>query len=153
MLSENTENSLGTSNIISIEYSNAESCSNKSNKPNNTSISTGKKVNFRHNSKSAKKQERKKYQNAKAIVGDSVVKDIYGWEVSDDNEKVPKHFSRSTAEDMTCIKPPNKRNPDCFIIHVAKNHLKSNQHPETIERNIAGVANNSKTDTNKVFQV
>ena len=46
-------------NVISIEDSNAESYSNKSNKENNTSISTGKKVNFRHN---RKKQGRKKDQ-------------------------------------------------------------------------------------------
>ena len=38
-----SENSLGTSNVISIEDNNAESYSNKSNKPNNTSISLEKK--------------------------------------------------------------------------------------------------------------
>ena len=44
-------------NVISIEDNNAESYSNKSNKPNNTSISNEKNVNFRQN---RKKQERKK---------------------------------------------------------------------------------------------
>ena len=52
LLSENTENSLDANNVISIEDNNAESYSNK--RPSNTSISTEKKVNFRHN---RKKQE------------------------------------------------------------------------------------------------
>ena len=52
LLSENTENSLDANNVISIEDNSAESYSNK--RPSNTSISTEKKVNFRHN---RKKQE------------------------------------------------------------------------------------------------
>ena len=45
LLSENTENSLDASlDVISIEDSNAESYSNKSIKPNNTTISTRKRV-------------------------------------------------------------------------------------------------------------
>ena len=61
-------------NVITIEANNADSCSDKSNTLSNTSISTEKKVNFRHNSK---KQEPKKDQFVAAIVGDSMVKDIY----------------------------------------------------------------------------
>ena len=57
LLSENTKNSLDTSNVISIEDNNAENYSNKSIKPSHTSILTGKKVNFRHNRKN---QEQKK---------------------------------------------------------------------------------------------
>ena len=51
LLSKNPENSLDTSNVISTEDNNAENYSHKSKKPHNTSFSTGKKVNFRHNSK------------------------------------------------------------------------------------------------------
>ena len=100
MLSESTENSLNANNVnvISVEDDDTESYSNKSNKLNNTSISTNEKVNFRHN---RKKQERKKDHIVTAIMGDSMVKDIYGWELSDNNKKVVvKHFSGSTTEDM-----------------------------------------------------
>ena len=63
-----------------------------------------------------------------------------------------KHFSGSTTDDMmTYIKPPLKRNPYRFIIHVETNDLRSNQEPETIARNIVEVACNSRTDTNKVL--
>ena len=59
LLSENIENSLDASNVnvIAIEDNNAGSYSNKINTVSNTSISTEKKVNFRHNKK---KQECKK---------------------------------------------------------------------------------------------
>ena len=67
-------------------------------KPNNTSILTRKKVNFRRN---RNKQEHKKDQIITAIVGDSMVKDIYGWELSDNYENVVvKQFSGSTTEEM-----------------------------------------------------
>ena len=63
----------------------------KNTKPNNTNILTKKKVNFRRN---RKKQERKKDQIITTIVGDSMVKDIYGLELSNNYEKVVvKQFS------------------------------------------------------------
>ena len=120
LLSKNIENSIDTSHVISTEDNNAKSYSNKSNEPNNTSISTGKKVNFRQN---RKKQVRKKDQIVTAIMVGSVVKDIYGWVLSHDNEKVAvKYFSGSSIEDMmTYIKPPLKHNPVRFIIDVRTN--------------------------------
>ena len=82
-----------------------------------------------------------------------MIKDIYGWQLSDNNEKVVvTDFGGPTTEDMvTYIRPPLKRNPDRFIIHVGTNDSRSNQDPETIARNIVEVACNSKTDTNKVL--
>ena len=72
MLSENSEQCLDVKNVISIEFKNAKSYTNKSNKPNNTIISTEKNVNFRQN---RKKQKSKKDQIVTPIVGDSMVKD------------------------------------------------------------------------------
>ena len=82
-----------------------------------------------------------------------MVKDIYGWELSDNYEKVVvKQFSGSTTEDMmTYIKSPLKCNPDRFIIHIGTNDLRSDQDRETIVRNVVDVANNSKTDINKIL--
>ena len=86
-------------------------------------------------------------------MGDSVVKGIYGWELSDNYEKVVvKQFSGSTTEDMmTYIKPPLKHNPDRFIIHVGTNDLRSDQYRETNMRNVLEVANNKKNDIKKVL--
>ena len=82
-----------------------------------------------------------------------MVKDIYRWKFSDNNEKVvAKHFSELIIEDMmTYIKSPLKHSLDCFIIHVGTNNFRIDQHPEIIARNIVEVANNSKTDTRKVL--
>ena len=54
-----------------------------------------------------------------------MVKEFYEWELSDYNKKIAvKHFSGLATEDMmTYIKPPLKRNPDCFINHVGTNNL------------------------------
>ena len=63
-----------------------------------------------------------------------------------------EQFSGSTTEDMMkYIKPPLKCNPDRFIIHVGTNDLRSDQDRETIVRNVVDVANNSKTDINKIL--
>ena len=82
-----------------------------------------------------------------------MVKDIYGWELSDNYEKVVvKQFKGSTTKDtMTYIKPPLKRNPDHFIIHIGTNDSRFDQDRETIVRNVVEVANNSKTDIKKVL--
>ena len=91
MLSENSGKCLDVNNVISIEYNNAESYSNKSNKPNNTSISTEKNVNFRQN---RKKQKRKKDQIVTPIVADSMVKD----NTKNNQKVVVKHLCGSTTE-------------------------------------------------------
>ena len=75
LLSKNTDNSFDANNVISVEESNADSYSNKSNKLNNTSLATEKKVNFTNN---RKKQQRTKDQIDTVIVANSVVKNIYG---------------------------------------------------------------------------
>ena len=64
-----------------------------------------------------KKNNRNKNDQNKivtAIVGDSLIKDVYGRELSDrEEEVVGKHFSVSATEDMkTYIQPPLKRDPD-----------------------------------------
>ena len=119
--------------------------SNKINTPNNTSISTEKNVYFKHK---RKKLEHKKDHIVRAIVGDYMVKYMYGWELSDKTKKVVvEHFSGLAPEDlMTYIKPPMKCNPDCFIIDVGTNNLTSNWDPETIESNIVEVTIYSKAD-------
>ena len=82
-----------------------------------------------------------------------MAKDIYGWELSDNYEKVVvKHFIGLTAEDMmTYIKPPLKCNPGRFIIPLRTNDLRSDHDRETIARNVIDVANNYKTDINKIL--
>ena len=87
------------------------------------------------------------------MVGDSMIKDVYGWELSGREEKVVvKHFSGSTTEDMkTYIQPPVKKDPDRVIIHVGINDLRSSQDLETVAKNIIDIAKNSTTDKNEIL--
>ena len=87
------------------------------------------------------------------IVGDSMIKDVYGWELSDREEKVVvKHFGGSTKEDMkTYIQPPLKRNPDRVIIHIGTNDLRYSQNPETTVKNIIDIAKSSTTNKNEIL--
>ena len=88
-----------------------------------------------------------------AIIGDSMIKDVYGWELSDKEEKVVgKHFSGSTTEDMkTYIQPPLKRDPDRVIIHVGAIGLRFSEDPKTIAKNIIDIAQNSTTSKNEIL--
>ena len=119
----------------------------KDNKTNNANTSN-------ENRKIAPKNKRNKNDQNKivtAIVGGSMIKDLYGWELSDREEKVVvKDFSGSTTEDVkTYIQPPIKREIDRVIIPVGTNDLKSSQDPETIAKNIIDIAKNSTTSTTR----
>ena len=95
-MSENSGNVLEANNILSTGIDNVV----KDKKTNNANTSN-------ENRKSAPKNRRNKNDQNKfvtAIVGDSMIKDVYCWELSDTEEKVVvKHFSGSTTEDMTLI--------------------------------------------------
>ena len=78
LLSKNSGNVLEANNILSTEIHNAV----KDNKTNNANTSN-------ENRKSAPKNKRNKNDQNKivtAIVGDSMIKDVYGWELSDRGE-------------------------------------------------------------------
>ena len=88
-----------------------------------------------------------------AIVCDSMIKNVYVWELSDRVEKVVlKHFSGSTTEYMKAyIRPPLKRTPDRVIIHIGTNDLRSSQDPETIAKNIIDIAKSGTTNKNEIL--
>ena len=68
------------------------------------------------------------------ILGDSIVKDVKGWKLSDDKNKVVKHFSGAKAKDMkSYIIPTLEQNPETIIIHYRTNDLKSDSTPEKMQ--------------------
>ena len=136
-MSENSGNDLEANDVLSTEINNTV----KDNKTNNANTSN-------ENRKSAPQNKRNKNGQNKivtAIVADSIIKDVYGWELSDREEKVVvKYFSGSTTEEMkTYIQPPLKRDPNRIIIHVGTNDLRSSQDPVTTAKNIIDIAKNS----------
>ena len=89
-MSENLENILKASHVSTTGNNTV-----KDSKINNENTSD-------ENTKSAPKKKRNnkdQNKNVTAIVGDSIVKDVYGWELSEKEKKVVvKHFSGSTTE-------------------------------------------------------
>ena len=85
------------------------------------------------------------------ILGDSIVKDVKGWKLSDDKNKVvAKHFSGAKTKDMeSYIIPTLERNPETIIIHSGTNDLKSDSSPEEIARDVIKLTTSCKTRTNK----
>ena len=101
------------------------------------------------------KDEPRNDKNVTAIVGHSLVKDLFGWELSDKNEKVFVK-RRSTSVDPAdqlkkicgLISPPLTRDPSRVIMHAGTNDLRSSQDPETIVKNMKDIAKNSMNDKN-----
>ncbi len=82
------------------------------------------------------------------FVGDSMLKDVKGWELNDrcgSHESVyVKSFSGSTVCDMeSYIKPTIDRKPDCIVLHVGTNDLaKKSKTDVEISKNIVDLAKN-----------
>ena len=62
------------------------------------------------------------------IVGDSLLKDVKGWELNDrcgsEENVYVKSFNGSTVSDMeSYVKPTIERKPDCIVLHVGTNDL------------------------------
>ena len=70
------------------------------------------------------------------LLGDSIVKDVKGWKLSDDKNKVViKYFSGAKTKDMESYTIPTlEQNPETIIIHCGTNDLKSDSYPEEIAR-------------------
>ena len=104
--------------------------------------------------KKASKMPRKNKLPVTIILGDSIVKDVNGWKLSDENNKVVvKHFSGAKKKkDMeSYIIPTLKQNPETIIIHSETNDLESHSSPEGITRDIINLKTSCKTQTNKVI--
>ena len=86
-------------------------------------------------------------------MGNSIVKDLKGWKLSDEKNKVVvKHFSRAKTKDMeSYIISTLEQNPETIIIHSGSNDLKSDSSPEEIVRYISNLRTSVKTQTNKVI--
>ena len=86
-------------------------------------------------------------------MGNSIVKDVKGWKLSDDKNKVVvKHFRGAKTKDMeSYIISTLEQNPETIIIHSGTNDLKSDSSPEEIARDIIKLTTSCKTQTNKVI--
>ena len=71
------------------------------------------------------RKQRQKKALVTVILGDSIVKEVKGWELSDKNNKVvTKQFSGATTDDMkSCIQPMISNDPECIVLHCGANYV------------------------------
>ena len=84
-----------------------------------------------------------KNQNVLVIIGDSIIKDIKGWELSNELEKFAAiFFGGATTKDVeSYIQPTIERAPSNVILHHGTNNLKTCTDPEQIAENIINLEN------------
>ena len=87
------------------------------------------------------------------IIGDSIVKEVKGWKLSDKKNKVlVKHFSGAkTKYIQSYIIPTLKQNLETVISHFGTKDLKSDSSSEEIPREIINLTTSCKNQTNKLI--
>ena len=127
----------------------------------NLTAKTGNGHKRQQNRKNNSEQEKDKKPNKEqkkgksvAILGDSMVKHLNGWEMSKmiRNCKVyVRSFPGAKVQCMDDYKKPSVRDkPDHFIIHVGANDLNSEVSPKSIAESIVDLAMSLKTESNDV---
>ena len=92
-----------------------------------------------------------KKQPVTYILGDSIVKEVKGWELSNNLKRshkvVVKSFSGAKIQCMRqYIKPSLSQKPDHVIIHIGTNDLASNMSADNISKSIIDLATSSAND-------
>lgn len=113
------------------------------------------------NNNDNRSDKRKRYRNNKNknnlksihIIGDSIIKEIKGWKLSGNNNRVVvKTFPGASTNCMkSYVKPTTEKNPDGIILHCGTNDLRANSNPEELSLHIVNLALSLKTDTNSVI--
>ena len=80
--------------------------------------------------------ERHHVRETVVVAGDSILKFVKGWELSNAERNVSvKSFSGATLNDMTdFLKPTSRKQPDKLIIHASTNDLRRSNPNEVADR-------------------
>ena len=89
------------------------------------------------------------------IIGDSIIKDVKGYEIKKDLPRNNRVFVRpnsgATTEDMgDYVKPSKKFNSDLYILHCGTNDLRTGKDAEKIADEMINLALGLKLDENEV---
>ena len=87
------------------------------------------------------------------IIGDSIIKEIKGWKLSDNNNSVTvKTFPGASTNCMkSYVKPTIEKKPDVVILHCGTNDLRSNLNPDELSMRIVNLALTIKKENNSVL--
>ena len=98
-----------------------------------------------------------KEKNEKSIfvIGDSMLKQLNGWEMSKKLNANCKMFVKTfSGAKTTCmhdyVKPLVRSSPDHFILHVGTNDMSSDKSPKEIVRSVIDLARSIKNEKHDV---
>ena len=98
-----------------------------------------------------------KEKNEKSIfvIGDSMLKQLNGWEMSKKLNANCKMFVKTfSGAKTTCmhdyVKPLVRSSPDHFILHVGTNDMSSDKSPKEIARSVIDLARSIKNEKHDV---
>ena len=99
--------------------------------------------------------KREKNEKSIFVIGDSMVKQLNGWEMSKKLNANCKVFVKTfSGAKRTCmhdyVKPSVRNSLDHFILHVGTNDLSSDKSPEEIARSITDLATSIKNEKHDV---
>ena len=103
-----------------------------------------KQTELQKRKESATRGKRKKFVS---IIGDSIIKDVKGYELSkDENLVVVKSFRGATTKAMYHYMIPTvEKHPDVLIIHTGTNDLKEEKDPKEVARKVIDLAKKAQT--------
>ena len=108
----------------------------------------------REQNRTIRKNNTQRHPEAKrntVIVGDSIIKYVKGWEISNSSERVTvKSFSGATVDDMKdFIRPILRKKPEKLILHIGTNDLR-NTDPKAVADSVSNLVksiNQQRPDT------
>ena len=92
--------------------------------------------------KEIKDKKTRKSRDVTVVLGDSIIKDVKGWELTDDSNKVVVKSSRGgiTSQMKWHIKPTTEQNPKNIILHCGTNDTNDDPDPQNIAEEIVELA-------------
>ena len=115
----------------------------KSDKPNKDLSKRNSNSSRKISSKKEMKDKKfRKSRDVTVILGDSIIKDVKGWELTDHSNKVVvKSFRGGTTSQMKWhVKPTTEQNPRNIILHCVTNDINDDPDPQNIAEEIVKLA-------------
>ena len=102
-----------------------------------------------------KEKKFRKSRDVTVILGDSIIKDGKGWEITDNSNKVVvKSFPGAATSQMKWhVKPTTKQNPKNIILHCDTNDINDESDPQNIAEEIVELDKSISKDCNSSVTV
>ena len=101
----------------------------------------------------SKKSSKHKYRKKIHIIGDSIIKEVKGWKLTNKDHKViVRTFPGASTKCMeSYVKPTSELKPDTIILHCGTNDLRNTIKPQDVSSKIINLAVSLKTPENSVI--